>query len=87
MPEITPATLQRLVAIDEALSKEGLHRGEMAKRLGVSNRTIQRDQELLRAVTGDDGVLDSDYRWYYSDRRRRVFTRWVARRSSGRGRR
>jgi hypothetical protein len=56
----------------------------MAKRLRVAYKTVQRDHELLRAVTGDPGVYqkadDGTYWWWYSDRRRRVFARWLSQR-------
>lgn len=85
MPEITPGALKRLIAIDAALaSPEGLSRPRMARRLRVAYKTVQRDHELLRAVTGDPGVYqkaaDGTYWWWYSDHRRRVFARWLSRR-------
>jgi len=89
MPEITPYGLQRLIAVDAALaSPDGLCRTAMADRLGVAYKTIQRDHELLRALTGDPGVYqqadDGTYWWWYSDRRRRVFAQWLSRRKGRR---
>ena len=75
--------LQRLVAIDAALaSAGGMQRAELAEQLGVSYKTIQRDHELLRSLTGDNCVYSRPedtgfYIWWYSDRRRRVFRQWL----------
>ena len=85
MPEITPDGLERLIAVDATLaSPDGLCRKAMANRLGVAYKTIQRDHELLRSLTGDPGVYqqaaDGTYWWWYSDRRRRVFARCLSRR-------
>jgi peptidoglycan/xylan/chitin deacetylase (PgdA/CDA1 family) len=60
----------------------------MADRFHVHVKTIQRDHDLLRAVTGDRGVCrraeegsyrrrHSKPRWRYSKPRRRVFCRWL----------
>ena len=93
MPEVTPGMLKPLVAVDAALATDGLNRRAMARRCRVSTKTIQRDHELLRAVTGDRGVYaqtDDGFFWWYSDRRRRVFARWLSearRRRSQRSRR
>ena len=72
--------LDRLIAVDAALAGSGLNRRAMARRFRVSPKTIQRDHELLRAVTGDMGLYsqtaDGVLHWY-THHQRRVFTRWV----------
>jgi hypothetical protein len=88
MPRTTTEGLRRLIAVDAALAGKGLCRTVLAENWRVSHRTIQRDHELLRAITGDPGVYqqaeDGTYLWWYSDRRRRVFTRWMTKRNKGR---
>jgi hypothetical protein len=76
--------LKRLMAVDAALAGDGFVPRELAKKLGVSRRTILRDRELLITLSGDNGVYisypeDGHYRWWYSDPKHRVFSEWVAR--------
>ena len=82
---IRAETLKRLAAMDAALAGDGLRRTEMAERFGVSHKTIARDHEVLRLISGDDGVYardrdDGHYRWWYADRRHRVFSARIVRR-------
>jgi hypothetical protein len=70
--------LRRLIAVDAAQGGDGLHRANLARHFGVSHRTISRDHDLLRAVSGDAGLCarnpeTGEYWWVYENAANRVF--------------
>ena len=65
--------IQRLMDIDAALAKGGMRRSELAATWGCDKKTIQREHEILREITGDDCEIDDIGRWFYCDRRKRLF--------------
>lgn len=81
-----PQLLARFIAIDAALaSRDGLHLGEMAGRLGISIKSVRRDLASLaalnpvvcRQVSAANRSRHSHRHWYSN--RRRVFAAWLDR--------
>lgn len=76
----TAETLRRLAELDAALAGEGVRVREFAESRGLSTKTIRRDLETLRSLgaeipKGESGTTAFVFR--YTDRRRRVFAKWV----------
>jgi len=79
---MTPKQLRRLQSLDATLaSLEGLHRATFAREQGISQHTVLREMETLRDMgaviickkQGKTHTPNCQYRWWYRDRRRRVF--------------
>ncbi len=69
-----PEYIRRLMALDTALAScDGMRRSEYAAAWGCGYKTIQRDHEVLRELTGDTCEIDEDGVWYYCHRRNRLF--------------
>ena len=82
---MTPSTnsshwFHRLISADALLaSREGLTIRAFAEQHGVSTKTVTRDLQFLTEFSDIFGVEEefNRRRWWYADRRRRVFQAWV----------
>ncbi|MFC1596573.1 hypothetical protein ACFL5Q_01320 [Planctomycetota bacterium] len=72
--------LLRLAWLDERLATVGVHAMRDARNLGTSAKTVRRDLDLLHGLSPLAYVEEphARRRWFYADRRKRVFTRWFA---------
>lgn len=78
--------LRRLAWLDERLaSAKGVSALRDAKKLGFSVKTLRRDLEFLHELS-PLVYVEEDFghrRWFYADRRRRIFSRWFAEAARG----
>ena len=78
--------MRRLIALDNLLAGEGLHRPSFAKQWGVSEKAIMRDLETVRSLgletkivmEGEAGAGGNRYLHFYADRRKRIFSKWMS---------
>ncbi len=73
--------LYRLAWLDERLATEGVCAIREARKLKTNAKTVRRDLDLLHELSPLVHVEEERgrRRWFYADRRRRVFSRWFAR--------
>jgi hypothetical protein len=73
--------LRRLAWLDARLASTGVCVTHAAKRLKASDKTIRRELDLLHELSPLVYVEDDQFgrrRWFYADRRRRLFSEWFA---------
>lgn len=73
--------LHRLAWLDARLASTGVHAAQASKRLKISVKTIRRELDLLHELSPLVYVEDDQFgrrRWFYADRRRRLFSEWFA---------
>ncbi len=76
--------LHRLAWLDARLASTGVCATHASKRLKTSDKTIRRELDLLHELSPLVYVEDGEFgrrRWYYADRRRRLFSKWFAEKS------
>jgi len=80
MAEQSTNWFRRLAKIDTLLATTGVRVRELAGEFGVSAKTIRRELDFLHELS--PLVYEEEprgrRRWYYADRRRRVFSKWFA---------
>jgi hypothetical protein len=76
--------LPRLAWLDERLATVGVHAIRDAKELNTSAKTVRRDLDLLHELSPLAYVEEPHgrRRWFYADRRKRVFSQWFARQAN-----
>ncbi len=73
--------LQRLAWLDARLASTGVCATHASKRLKTSDKTIRRELDLLHELSPLVYVEDGEFgrrRWFYADRRHRLFAKWFA---------
>jgi hypothetical protein len=76
--------LHRLVWLDARLASAGVCAAHASKRLKTSDKTIRRELDLLHELSPLVFVEDDQFgrrRWFYADRRRRLFSKWFAKKA------
>ena len=76
--------LQRLAWLDARLASTGVCVTHASKRLKTSDKTIRRELDLLHELSPLVFVEDDQFgrrRWFYADRRRRLFSKWFAKKA------
>ena len=76
--------LQRLAWLDARLASTGVCVTHASKRLKTSDKTIRRELDLLHELSPLVFVEDDQFgrrRWFYADRRRRLFSEWFAKKA------
>lgn len=71
--------LHRLAWLDARLASTGVHAAQASKRLKISVKTIRRELDLLHELSPLVYTEDDQFgrrRWFYADRRRRLFAKW-----------
>lgn len=78
--DLTPYRLYRLAWLDERLATIGVCAMRDAKTLNTSAKTVRRDLDRLHELSPLVYVEEERgrKRWFYADRRKRVFSRWFA---------
>lgn len=73
--------LSRLAWLDARLASTGVCATRASKKLKTSDKTIRRELDLLHELSPLVYVEDGEFgrrRWFYADRRRRLFAKWFS---------